>query len=758
MTSAEWRSQAKVAGLRCMLVLGGLALGTPDAPVAGQSAEVSRRMLQLVVPEADRFGEKQGRPPVFPAYRTDPDSGEEELVGYAFLTPDVPPERVGYSGPIDALVGIDLRGVVTGMRVVWYYESYMSQMGDFLRREGFQEQFSGKSIGDAFLVRSDIQGISRATVSSRAVSRGVRDAARRVANAYLERPEVPDEIPVPSTLSWLELQDREVVESMLITEDGEEVLAEVWLAHIDSWATAEHLVGPTALGMTTRAVESRTGNEHVMVYGLDGPNPRVFTRSGWSVVQGSDTLRLQEADVFPFGLAGAGLFETEMSTSGAMILPAELDIARPFELQLDLRPQYSTYVTQYVTLASRATTAAQAAPTEPTADALDSSGAAEPAPEVAATDEPAPGATDDPSPLGLTEPAGTIEHGGIATTSPEPEGSAADVEVELSTADLRATANPSLVPTAATSTGDANPSEALDSARQVLDFGTTESESLLDASLAGTSWVRVWATLGLLLLVSLAFARKGERLRWATLAITLGYLGFVDGGFLSVSHITSAIWVGASAFLNDLPLLLVASFTVLTTIVFGRVFCGFLCPFGALQDFLTKLVPRRVQRRVPDQWHRPGLLVKYVALGVILVPALLGAHTSIYSYFEPFGTVFFLSPSVVLWSIALGFLAASAVVPRFYCRYVCPLGAALALGSLVAVKRIGRVEQCTHCKVCENACPTGAIRGAEIDFKECVRCNTCETLLIEKAGVCQHHMDDVRPRLVQLKISNVSGR
>ncbi|HUP51280.1 MAG TPA: hypothetical protein VM198_02295, partial [Longimicrobiales bacterium] len=49
-------------------------------------------------------------------------------------------------------------------------------------------------------------------------------------------------------------------------------------------------------------------------------------------------------------------------------------------------------------------------------------------------------------------------------------------------------------------------------------------------------------------------------------------------------------------------------------------------------------------------------------------------------------------------------------------------------------------------------CPTGAIQGPAIDFKECVRCNVCEVLLIERAGVCRHDMETIRPRLVPLKV------
>jgi polyferredoxin len=146
------------------------------------------------------------------------------------------------------------------------------------------------------------------------------------------------------------------------------------------------------------------------------------------------------------------------------------------------------------------------------------------------------------------------------------------------------------------------------------------------------------------------------------------------------------------------------------------------------------------------------LKAKYVVLALILIPAIAGVQVSLYQYFEPFGTVFFVSRSAVLWAIAGAILAASAIVPRFYCRYVCPLGAALALGSLVSFRRVPRVEQCAHCKVCEHRCPTGAIEGPSLDFKECVRCNDCEVQLIRRTGVCRHDMDEIRPRLVQVQM------
>jgi polyferredoxin len=282
-------------------------------------------------------------------------------------------------------------------------------------------------------------------------------------------------------------------------------------------------------------------------------------------------------------------------------------------------------------------------------------------------------------------------------------------------------------------------------------------ESGFARTLAQTSWTRVSLLLVLLAVVVAAFVAKRPALRWGALAGTLVFLGFVDRGFLSVSHILAGISVGPDVYLTDLPLLILVSFTVVTTLFFGRVFCGFLCPFGALQDFLERVVPRRFQRELPRALHERAFYLKYGILALIVLPVVAGIPLNLFHYFEPFGTVFFWSPSLLLWAIAGGILVASAIVPRFYCRYACPLGAALAVVSVVSPFRIRRVEQCQVCKVCEQKCPTGAIRGHEIDFKECVRCNVCETQLIERAGVCRHEMEAIRPRLVQLSAAPPGG-
>ena len=258
-----------------------------------------------------------------------------------------------------------------------------------------------------------------------------------------------------------------------------------------------------------------------------------------------------------------------------------------------------------------------------------------------------------------------------------------------------------------------------------------------------TPWQKVGLLLSILAGCMTAFLTKSDTIRWLTLLLTFSYLGFIDGGFVSVSHLVNIIKLGPAFLLSNLPLLLIFSFTVMTTLLWGRLFCSSLCPFGALQDFITRFGPRRWRRRVPQGIHDNAIYLKYLILGLILTGAVVAEQVSLFQYFEPFGTLFFMDGTLALFSTLMAFLAACFVVPRFYCRYACPLGAALGVVALVSPWRIRRVPQCEFCIVCEQACPTGAIRRQNIDFKECVRCDVCEVKLIKLAGTCQHDMTHV---------------
>ena len=159
----------------CML---GSLLASPSAAQIRHT--VDPEMIQSVMPAADSFSAKAGLPPVYTAYRTGSEGSPRSVVGYVYLTSNVPPAVYGYSGQIQVLVGMDLLGAITGIHIVDYHESLISSRGDFLRGAGLEEQVLAKHISESFQVGRDLHGVSGASISARAMFRGIRNSARRV--------------------------------------------------------------------------------------------------------------------------------------------------------------------------------------------------------------------------------------------------------------------------------------------------------------------------------------------------------------------------------------------------------------------------------------------------------------------------------------------------------------------------------------------------------------------------------------------------
>jgi len=152
--------------------------------VLGQGPADSKLSAQLhrVVPSATSFSSKEGNPPHFKAYVTDSKTGQPVLAGFAFWTTELEPLERGYDGPIKMLVGMDTTGVLTGVLVVDHHEPYGYFSVDLPE---FAAQFQGKSIRDPFRVGSDVDAVSRATMTMTSASRAVRNGARRMARQFL---------------------------------------------------------------------------------------------------------------------------------------------------------------------------------------------------------------------------------------------------------------------------------------------------------------------------------------------------------------------------------------------------------------------------------------------------------------------------------------------------------------------------------------------------------------------------------------------
>lgn len=232
------------------------------------------------------------------------------------------------------------------------------------------------------------------------------------------------------------------------------------------------------------------------------------------------------------------------------------------------------------------------------------------------------------------------------------------------------------------------------------------------------------------------FFRKSVPLKYVTLAAALIYLGFTKSQLISVVNVYGLLTGNLPVFKYSLAWYLFAGFTVVTTVLWGRLYCGRVCAFGALTQLMDRVVPARLRVEVPRWLEQRAALIKYGLLGATLLYFFVTAEIAAYRYVEPFW-MFTRQASAGMW-IGLGvLLVATVFVRNLYCRFLCPVGAFLGLLSKLTVFRIKRWSECNTCKICEKTCEWGAIRGPEIVMTECVRCDDCERLYADTAK-CPH--------------------
>ncbi|AUM75359.1 NosR/NirI family protein [Paracoccus jeotgali] len=230
--------------------------------------------------------------------------------------------------------------------------------------------------------------------------------------------------------------------------------------------------------------------------------------------------------------------------------------------------------------------------------------------------------------------------------------------------------------------------------------------------------------------------------RMSFLTVTLVVLGWMWNAQLSVVNImalANSLATGFSwqAFLLD-PLTFILWFAVAAALIFwGRgAYCGWLCPFGALQELLNQ-IGRRLgipQYTLPWGLHERLWPVKYmIFLGLFGVSLASLDYAERLAEVEPFKTAIILKfvrawPFVVY---AVGLLMAGLFVERFYCRYLCPLGAGLAIPARIRMfDWLKRYKECGNpCQTCANECFVQAIHPTgEINPNECLNCMHCQVL------------------------------
>lgn len=269
----------------------------------------------------------------------------------------------------------------------------------------------------------------------------------------------------------------------------------------------------------------------------------------------------------------------------------------------------------------------------------------------------------------------------------------------------------------------------------------------------GESWREILAPQALdltLLAAFIAFAlvsffQKSRRLKYVALALAVAYMGFTKSSLISVSDIFRLTDMSLPPFKYSLAWYLFAGFVLVSTVLWGRLYCGRICAFGALTQLMDAIVPARLRINIPVKIERRAAWIKYGLLATVVGYYLLTHDlASPVQYAEPFW-MFSLFGTRPMWTGLAALLLATVFVRNLYCRFLCPVGAMLGLISNVTVFKIKRWSECNTCKICEKTCEWGAIRGPVIVKTECVRCDDCERLYLDQKK-CPHWLIQLRVR------------
>ena len=669
-----------------LITIPSAALAEGGSP--GHNATPIPELIQSLFPKATRIESKLEDYPVFPVYQL------SELLGYAYESKDLS-DLPGFSGkPIRLLIGMDTQGTFTGVRVVSHHEPvFLHGLGEQALFD-YVDQYEGRSLKDHIVIDSSkagasqentdgvvyFDGVSKATVSIVIINDTVLSSALKVARNKLEGfAQAPSVQPKPDyfeALDWDQLIERGYVGHWRV-----------------SVADAEHELG-SELSSYPSIREPDDDEAFIDIHYAYINAPMV----GQNLLGEEAFQQLMERikpDEQLLLVMSRGLFPHVVEGYRPGSVPSRLALTQN-ELGIELRD--TDLLDRQISLS---------------ADGI---------PDY--------------------EYAHLFRVGGHAGFNPG--------ETTLLNMNLELRKNYLVVDNVRFSDQAAfaddlfevvEVEEAFGSNREPIWVGLWKDRwmavTLLIASLALLTWV--FANQKRYIQNAQAFAQ----FRWGFLIFTTVFIGYYAQGQLSVVNIYTLFLqivdgFDIGIFLLDPVIFILWIYTFVTLFVWGRgLFCGWLCPFGAMQEMVSWVASKLGirQYRVPERWHRRLILIKY--------PLLLGlVGTAFYSLtlaeqlaeVEPFKTAVTLSfvrhwPFVVY---AVGLLVASLFIHKFYCRYLCPLGAGLAvLGRLRVFSWLDRVDMCgSPCQLCKRRCGINAIRtNGDIDYDECIQCLECVVIL-----------------------------
>ena len=191
--------------------------------------------------------------------------------------------------------------------------------------------------------------------------------------------------------------------------------------------------------------------------------------------------------------------------------------------------------------------------------------------------------------------------------------------------------------------------------------------------------------------------------------------------------------------------IILTSFIIISTLIWGRgIFCGWICPFGTIQDIMYKItkILKLNKFDIPDKIHHKLIYTKYIILLLMVSTTFYTTGNNLLLHIEPFETIFIhkfnTSTILILWTLTV--LSFVFFIERGFCKYLCPTGAALALVTqLQVINWLIPNKSCNNksCLACNPHCPTKAIKhDGSINEKECIQCLSCQIVFNDKNTVC----------------------
>jgi transcriptional regulator of nitric oxide reductase len=655
-------------------------------------AELARRFPAPLV-----VGEKAADVPAWPLFKQN--GTQTELVGYAFESADLAPVP-GFAGvPPNLLVVIDPKGTFLDVAVLAQHEPvFVEGLGEAPLRD-FLRQYRGRSLGQGITVGGpgQLDGVSKATASVRIINQSILSAALKVARAKLGFAQGRDpgrigrvRTDVFAPMSFPALVDAGLVRHVRVTNgDVERLFAGSAGAGLDAQALA-HPDGAF--------VDVWVAWASVPAVGRNLLAPRTWNRLRGRLEPGDHALLVMTAGPHP--IAGADFVRGSVPR-GIVLRQDRL----PVEMRdLDLEPRLADGVDLPVGEVLLLRVIAQAG-LDP-ARALDFA-------------------------LPVTRSKGIVY----------PERITREIAFGYRLPDAYYAAP----------ADDAPAWQASWKARRV-------QLAVLVAALALLG-VALWQQRRLV-----AHARRFAWLRRAWLLFVVGFIGYAAQAQLSIVNVTGIVQAlragrGLDYLLFDPMTVTLWAFVLVSLFIWGRgTFCGWLCPFGALQEFAGLLghalkLPQLAVRRVLDARLKR---VKYAVLAAILLAAVWApAQADKLVELEPFKTAITLN-FVRAWpfvAYAAGLLLLATVVNKAFCRYLCPLGAALALlGRVRLLDWIPRRAECgAPCQTCRHRCGYNAIApDGKIAYEECFQCMECVVIHASDAQCAPRILERKRERSIPI--------